>query len=132
MFDIEKVKQEVQPHDVPIWSKPIDPQELKYMDKKVNLVIQNIDGVAFIKKIAYKIELDINFVIYVIHNLIMIDSVFLIDIFQFNNIYRATQEMKNCKNVIADEFNDFCVINQSHEKSKNTHEICSHYVKLFI
>ena len=130
--NIEKIKQTVQSHYVPIWIKPLDQQEQKYMDKKVLLVIQNIDGISFIKKIAYKIEMELTLVLYVIHSLLMVEAICLIDIFQFDNIYKATSELKKSQHGLVDEFNDFCIVNQSLERDKIINEICSKLVNFLI
>lgn len=127
-YNLDQIKEEVQSHLVPIWIKPLDPQEQKYMDRKVLLVIQNIDGISFLKKIAFKTELDLNFVIYIIHSLIMVDTICLIDIFQFNNIYRATPELIRNQNNLLDEFLEFSLINHSVERDKSIQQICSHFV----
>jgi len=127
-YNLDKIKEDVQSHLVPVWIKPIDHQEQKYMDKKVLLVIQNIDGISFVKKIAYKTELDLNFVMHVVHSLLMVDTICLIDIFQFSNIYRATPELIKNQNNLLDEFLEFSLINQSVERDKSIQEICSHVV----
>lgn len=98
------------------------------MDKKVLLVIQNIDGISFVKKIAYKTELDLNFVMYIVHSLIMVGTICLIDIFQFSNIYRATPELIKNQNNLVEEFLEFSLINQSVERDKSIQEICFHFV----
>lgn len=94
-LDFSKAKTQVLPYLVPVWIKSIDKEDLKGFEAIVKLVIENIDGLSFVKKIASRSELDLNYVIYVVYNLLLMDCVVLVDVFQFSNIYRANINMKS-------------------------------------
>jgi hypothetical protein len=111
-IDFSKAKSEVLPFQVPVWIRYIDDEDLKYFENGIKSVIEEIDGVSYVKKIASRTKYEINFIIFVIYNLIISDCVSMVDIFQFTNIYKATALLKTYyRKNFCDEFINFCKIN---------------------
>ena len=114
-IDYTNYKTEILSYQVPIWLKNVDNNDVFYFENSVKAVLEEIDGISHIKKIANKLELDIKFVIYIMANLLLVNSITLVDIFQFTNIYKATNLLKSFYNYhgLLNEFNEFCEINFS-------------------
>lgn len=111
-IDFSKAKNEILPHQVPVWIRYIEDNDLKYFENGVKRVIQEIDGVSYVKKIASRMKYDINFIIFVIYNLTISDCISMVDIFQFTNIYKATSLLKTYySKTFCHEFMNFCKIN---------------------
>lgn len=122
-IDFSKAKNEVLPYQVPIWIKLIDVNELKYFENSVKAIIEQIDGLTHVKKIASKLDLDIKYVIFILYNLVLVDSITLVDIFQFSNIYRATCALKSYyREDIIEDFLNFCNINLSQFNNHNKYK----------
>lgn len=123
-IDFSKAKTEVLPYQVPVWIKYIDFKDLKYFENSVKLIIEQIDGISHVKKIAATLEYEINYVIFVLYNLILVNGVILVDIFQFSNIYRATSNLKKFYQVnLLEEFQNFCKINLSLYNNFSKHKL---------
>jgi hypothetical protein len=111
-IDFSKAKNEIMSHHVPVWLKLIDEKDYLYYETTVKSVIEEIDGLTHVKKIANKLEMDIKFVIFVLHNLALVNSITFVDIFQFTNIYRSTKNLKSIyQDDFVNEFINFCDIN---------------------
>lgn len=113
-IDFSKAKVEILPHQVPVWLKYIDEKDMMYFENSVKIIIQQIDGISYVKKIASKLDLELSYVIYILYNLYLTDCIALVDIFQFANIYRATSTLKNfysCPKNFSFDFKKFCDIN---------------------
>lgn len=84
---------EVGDHMVPVLINYISNEDYKYYDMKIKTLIQYIDGISFIKKIASCCEMDLKYVKFIIYNLYLNKIVTLVDIFQFSNIYQCTPKI---------------------------------------
>src|SRR5436190_2155590 len=58
-IDFSKAKVEIMPYNVPVWLKIIDEKDSLYYDMSVKAVIEEIDGLTHVKKIANKLDIDI-------------------------------------------------------------------------
>jgi hypothetical protein len=123
-LDFSKAKTQVLPYLVPVWIKAIEKEDLKNFENIVKLVVENIDGLSFVKKIASRCELELNYVMYVLYNLLLMDCIALVDVFQFSNIYRANSNMKafTANKTLKDEFKNFCYLNLSFGKNFKAHK----------
>lgn len=111
-IDFSKVKAEIYPHKVPIWIKFIDDQDMLYFEASVKMVLEQIDGISYVKKIASKLDFELSYVIYIFYNLYISDCITFVDIFQYMNIYKATSNLRQLYNQpIYEEFKNFCCIN---------------------
>ncbi len=112
-LDFSKAKTQILPFLVPVWTKAIVKEDLREFESIVKLVIDNIDGISFVKKIALKCDLELNYVIYILYNLILMDCICLVDVFQFSNIYRGNINMRDfaIDNTLKEEFKNFCILN---------------------
>jgi hypothetical protein len=118
-IDYTNYKTEILNYQVPVWLKNVDNSDIFYFENSVKSVLEEIDGISHVKKIANKLDLDIKFVIYIIANLLLVNCIALVDIFQFTNIYKATSYLKNYfKLNLLNEFNEFCDINLSMFKNR--------------
>ena len=90
--------------------------ELQYLDEKAIKVIQNINGISYIKKIAEETSLETEEVIFVCKNLFYIEMISFIDIFSFDNIYRANKQLLELSRIeVNSEFAHFYNINWNDE-----------------
>lgn len=118
--DFSQSKTQFDFYKVPIWIKQIDSKDIIYYDKIIKKIIEAIDGILTIHHIANKCELNIEFVKLIIHNLIIIKAISIVDLFQFNNIYRSTSKMRDVdKGELMREFSDFVQLN--YKKNENQH-----------
>ena len=62
-IDFSKAKVEILPHQVPVWLKYIDEKDMMYFENSVKIIIQQIDGISYVKKIASKLDLELSYVI---------------------------------------------------------------------
>ena len=84
-----------------------------YQRKIILEVVNTIDGVSHVSKIASICKLSVAYVSYIIYNLFLKNFVTLVDIFDFENIYRATSKLKDVhsnKNFL-EEFDTFYAAN---------------------
>jgi len=122
-MDFSKAKTHVLPFVVPVWIKLIDKEDLNNYDNLVRIIIENIDGIAYVKKIASRCDMEMNYVIYILYNLLLMDCIVLVDIFQFSNIYRANINMKIFTNVaLKEEFRSFCSLNLDFSNNFKAHK----------
>lgn len=122
-IDFSKAKEEVLPYQVPVWLKYIDEKDEMYFENSVKAIVEQIDGLSHVKKIAAKLEYDIHYVTYIIYNLYLSDCITLIDIFQYVNIYKATSNLKNFYNKsFLNEFQNFCNINLNLFNNRHKHK----------
>jgi hypothetical protein len=122
-IDFSKAKNEILPYHVPVWLKLIDENDSQYYENSVKSVIEEIDGLTHVKKIANKLDIDIKFVTYVLYNLSLVNSIAFVDIFQFTNIYRATKNLKDFyKEEFVEEFFNFCEINLNQFSNKHKYK----------
>lgn len=118
-INFSKAKEEILIYQVPVWIKCISDNDLKYFESNIKNIIENIDGLSHVKKIASNLCIDINYVVYIIYNLLNIKCITMVDIFQFTNIYRATPFLKttinnnnnNSNKSLSEEFKNFCEMN---------------------
>jgi hypothetical protein len=122
-IDFSLAKNEILPYHVPVWLKMIDDKDYLYYETSVKSVIEEIDGLTHVKKIANKLEMDIKFVIFVLYNLALVNSITFVDIFQFTNIYRATKSLKSvAQEDFINEFFNFCHINLNHMVNRSKYK----------
>lgn len=122
-LDFSKAKSQILPYQVPVWIKYIDKEDLKNFEYVVKLVIENIDANSFVKKIASKCELELNYVIYILYNLLLTDCITMVDVFQFSNIYRSNYNMKDfCFTPLKEEYRNFCKLNVIFPKNFQIHK----------
>lgn len=114
-LEICNVNLDVKDHLVPVFINFISVEDYKYYDISVRNVIESIDGVSFIKKIANNCHTELRFVKFVIYNLILNKVVSLVDIFQFNNIYRCSYRIFDYYNseALLSEFIGFYQLNNT-------------------
>jgi hypothetical protein len=113
-IDFSNAKIEILPYQVPIWVKAIDEKDIHFYESNVKAIIEEIDGLSYVKKIANKLEMDIKLVTYVLYNLALVNSIAFVDIFQFSNKYRACSTLKQLYyEDFINEFNSFCELNLS-------------------
>lgn len=101
-------------HEVPIWIKRIDFDELNSLDKSICQVIKYIDGDSCISRITEICKLGRNYVKYIIYNLYLKNYISFVDMFDMENIYRANKKLKEMftsKEDITKEFEEFCYAN---------------------
>jgi hypothetical protein len=100
----------------------------------VKAIIEEIDGLSYVKKIANKLEMDIKRVTYVLYNLALVNSIAFVDIFQFSNKYRACSFLKQLYyEDFINEFCSFCELNLSlfnnRAKYKPILDVCQEHTK---
>lgn len=122
-LDFSKAKIQIYQYQVPIWIKQIHRDDLNNFEFSVKKVIENIDGITYVKKIALNCDLSLDYVIYILYNLILTDFIAIVDIFQFSNIYRANPNMKQFSTIaIKEEFIKFCRANVENKKNYEIHK----------
>jgi hypothetical protein len=122
-IDFSKAKTEILAYQVPVWLKYIDEKDLIYFECSVRKIIEQIDGISSVKKIASKLDFEFNYVIYILFNLSIVECITMVDIFQFSNIYRATSNLKNFyQQTLLKEFQNFADINLNLFNNKYKHK----------
>ena len=104
-INYKKLKIKVKPYKVPIWIKNINLDNIKYLGINIEKVIKNIDGIKSIKEIADYLNMNINYVQLIITYLIVLDYLFLVEVFNINNRYKANSSLKDLD--IEKLYNDY-------------------------
>jgi len=120
-IDYNKVLDNILNHEVPIWVKKINYDEIKNFEKSIIQVIKYIDGISYVTKIAINSKISLNYVKYIIYNLYLKNYIAFVDIFDCENIYRANKKLKEMftsKINLTQEFEEYCFVNSQFQKSK--------------
>lgn len=114
---------EIKSYLVPIWVKKYIIEDKKFINNGIEAIIQNINCENNLKQIVKNCDLSLNFVKCILDNLRQKGFISFIDIFRFDNIYRANKELVIInKDNLLKEFNEFCELNQNNKIEKNLNE----------
>lgn len=120
-IDFNNIKIKIENYFVPIWIKELDKEEIKKLDT-INLkIINNINGINSVHKIAKNVSDELDLVKYALSSLYIIRGITFIDIFQDSNIYKPTIELKKLKiEGLLEKFHKFCKMNKDdYQNEKN-------------
>ena len=122
-IDFTHIKINIENYYVPIWIKELDKEEENKLDA-INLrIINNINGINSVDKIAQNVSEGLDLVKYALSSLYIIRGISFIDIFHESNIYKPTNELKKLKvEGLLEKFKKFCIINKDEtliEKNNN-------------
>lgn len=114
MYDLSNTNFEIKDYLVPMYINKISSDDYFYFNHLTRKVLDNIDGIAFIKKIAIKSNVSVIFVRNVIFNLLILKVITLVDIFQYSNTYRHSKYILNFYNneELLNEFKVFYFLNR--------------------
>ncbi|KAL4225814.1 Nitrogen permease regulator-like 2 [Mactra antiquata] len=85
----------VQDHDVPVFTSDKPKTMYTNWDLTTHQVLQYIDGYNHVAKIAAEADIEINLVKACLQNLVHIDVITIVSIFQYSNMYAATDSIRN-------------------------------------
>ncbi|XP_060602303.1 GATOR1 complex protein NPRL2-like [Ruditapes philippinarum] len=85
----------VQDHDVPVFIHDKPRMTYTKWDLTTQQVLQYIDGYNHVAKIAAEADIEINLVKACLQNLLHIDVITIVSIFQYSNMYTTTNTIKN-------------------------------------
>ncbi len=114
-INYKKLKNKIKPYKVPIWIKVINLTNIKYLGINIEMVIKTIDGIKSIKEISDELNINLDYVELIITNLIALDYLILIDVFDINNRYKANSTLKELDiEKLYNEYNNFIKISNNH------------------
>ena len=113
-LDFTHIKINIQNYYVPIWIKELEKEEINKLDS-INLrIINNINGINTVNKIAKNVSEGLDLVKYALSSLYIIRGITFIDILHDSNIYKPTTELKKLKiEGLYEKFKKFCKINKN-------------------
>ena len=122
-IDFNNIKIKIENYFVPIWIKELDNEEIKKLDT-INLkIINNINGINSVHKIAENVSDELDLVKYALSSLYIIRGITFIDIFQDSNIYKPTTELKNLKiDGLLEKFQKFCKMNKDDGQNEKNYD----------
>ena len=122
-IDFNNIKIKIENYFVPIWIKELDNEEIKKLDT-INLkIINNINGINSVHKIAKNVSDELDLVKYALSSLYIIRGITFIDIFQDSNIYKPTTELKKLKiEGILEKFQKFFKMNKDDNQNEKNNE----------
>ena len=122
-IDFNNIKIKIENYFVPIWIKELDNKEIKKLDT-INLkIINNINGINSVHKIAKNVSDELDLVKYALSSLYIIRGITFIDIFQDSNIYKPTTELKKLKiEGLLEKFQKFCKMNKDDSQNDKNNE----------
>ena len=113
-IDFNNIKIKIENYFVPIWIKELDKEELKKLDTVNMKIINNINGINSIHKIAQNVSTSLDLVKYALSSLYIIRGITFIDIYNESNIYKPTTKLKDIKiEGILEKFKQFCKMNKN-------------------
>jgi hypothetical protein len=122
-IDFNNIKIKIENYFVPIWIKELDNKEIKKLDT-INLkIINNINGINSVHKIAKNVSDELDLVKYALSSLYIIRGITFIDIFHDSNIYKPTTELKKLKiEGLLTKFQKFCKMNKDDNQYEKNSE----------